>query len=60
MYTNSRIVQRWMLGMPVFDNGPMLVPEACSGSLVRSLRGRKETPGTGLFALELSIDDERS
>jgi len=46
--------------MPVSDDDPVLVPETRSGDLVRSPCGRKATPGAGLFALELSIDDERS
>jgi len=60
MYTNSRNVQRCTLGMPVSDDDPVLVPETRSGDPVRSPCGREATPGAGLFALELSIDDERS
>jgi len=60
MYTNSRNVQRCMLGMSVSADDPVLVPETRIGDLVRSPCGNKGTPGTGLFVLELSIDDERS
>jgi hypothetical protein len=46
--------------MPVFDDDPVFALKACSGDLVRFSCGRGGAPGTGLFALELGIDDERS